>query len=48
MQKLYDEEAEELDPWTDSPSEVTEDDWRDYWGERECVIVVTTIRWTVG
>jgi len=35
MQKLYDEEAEELDPWTDSPSEVTEDDWRDYLGERE-------------
>jgi len=35
MQQLYDEEANELDPWTDSPNEVTEDDWRDYLGERE-------------
>ena len=31
---IYDEEAASLEPWKDSPSEVTEDDWRDYLGDK--------------
>ena len=31
---IYDEEAKQLEPWTDSPSEVIQEDWRDFWGDK--------------
>lgn len=31
---IYDEEAKELEPWKDSPSEVLEEDWRDFLGDK--------------
>lgn len=31
---IYDVESKSLEPWQDSPSEVTEDDWRDYLGDK--------------
>lgn len=35
LQELYEIETKELEPWTESPAEVTEDDWRDFLGNRE-------------
>lgn len=35
LHHIYDVEAKELEPWTESPAEVTEDDWRDLLGEKE-------------
>lgn len=35
LQHIYSEAAKELEPWTDSPSEITEDDWRDFLGDRQ-------------
>ena len=32
MDDVYASESEELDPWVDSPSEVSTYDWRDYLG----------------
>ncbi|KAL9053970.1 MAG: hypothetical protein Q9162_004460 [Coniocarpon cinnabarinum] len=34
MQKIYDVEDRELDPWADSPSEISRDDWREYLSKR--------------
>lgn len=34
LHRIYDEEAKQLEPWTPSPAEVTEDDWRDFLGDR--------------
>ncbi|GAP86315.1 putative mgs207 protein [Rosellinia necatrix] len=34
MHKIYDVEAKELEPWTPSPAEVTQDDWREFLGDR--------------
>lgn len=34
LHTIYDEEAKELEPWTDSPEEVTDGDWRDFLGDR--------------
>ncbi|KAK4039765.1 hypothetical protein C8A01DRAFT_36215 [Parachaetomium inaequale] len=31
---IYDEEAKTLEPWTDSPAEIAEDDWRDFLGDK--------------
>ena len=31
---IYDEEAKDLEPWKDSPSEVLEEDWRDFLGDK--------------
>lgn len=31
---IYDEEAKSLEPWTESPSEIVQDDWRDYLGDK--------------
>ncbi|KAI2473049.1 hypothetical protein F4781DRAFT_381658 [Annulohypoxylon bovei var. microspora] len=33
LHKIYDVEAQELEPWTPSPAEITEDDWRDFLGD---------------
>jgi hypothetical protein len=30
---IYDEEAKELEPWKPSPSEVAQDDWREFLGD---------------
>lgn len=35
LHKIYDKEAEELEPWEDSPGEVSKEDWRDFLGKRE-------------
>lgn len=34
LHTIYDYEARELEPWSDSPEEITDDDWRDFLGER--------------
>lgn len=31
---IYDEESKELEPWKESPSEIAEDDWRDFLGDK--------------
>ncbi|KAJ2897290.1 hypothetical protein MKZ38_004801 [Zalerion maritima] len=33
LNKIYEAEAEELEPWKESPCELTETDWRDYLGD---------------
>lgn len=38
LNAIYDKESEELEPWHDSPGEVSKDDWRDFLGKRECVL----------
>lgn len=35
LDRIYEEEAKQLDTWVDSPSEVSTDDWRDFLGKRE-------------
>lgn len=34
---MYETESKLLDPWADSPAEISTDDWRDYLGCREYV-----------
>jgi len=34
LHKIYEKEADELEPWKPSPSEVVPADWRDYLGDR--------------
>ncbi|KAJ8121643.1 hypothetical protein ONZ43_g1956 [Nemania bipapillata] len=34
LHKIYDVEAEELEPWKPSPAEVTRDDWREFLGDK--------------
>ncbi|KAK4231040.1 cell cycle checkpoint protein RAD17 [Podospora fimiseda] len=31
---IYDEEAKQLEPWKDSPSELLDEDWRDFLGDK--------------
>lgn len=35
LQKIYDEEAKSLEPWHESPAEITDSDWREYLGEKK-------------
>lgn len=35
LQKIYDEESKELEPWKDSLAEVTESDWRNFLGDKK-------------
>ncbi|KAL5121213.1 hypothetical protein ACEQ8H_000681 [Pleosporales sp. CAS-2024a] len=35
LNEIYEKEAEELEPWKDSPGEISRDDWRDFLGKRE-------------
>lgn len=35
--RVYETESKLLEPWTDSPGEISTDDWRDYLGCREYV-----------
>jgi hypothetical protein len=37
---IYDKEDEELEPWRDSPGEISKDDWRDFLGKREYVLQI--------
>lgn len=34
LHNIYSHEAKDLEPWTDSPAEIVEDDWRDFLGDR--------------
>lgn len=34
LHHIYDVEAKQLEPWVDSPAEVTEHDWRDFLGDK--------------
>jgi hypothetical protein len=34
LQHIYDEEAKELEPWQDSPAEISDSDWRDFLGDK--------------
>lgn len=35
LTRVYDAHSKELEPWTDSPCEISSDDWRDFMGKRE-------------
>ncbi|KAF1832361.1 hypothetical protein BDW02DRAFT_640822 [Decorospora gaudefroyi] len=35
LNDVYEKEAEQLEPWHDSPGEITKDDWREFLGKRE-------------
>jgi hypothetical protein len=35
LNDIYDKESKELEPWNDSPGEITLDDWREYLGNRK-------------
>ncbi|KAF1996725.1 hypothetical protein P154DRAFT_525417 [Amniculicola lignicola CBS 123094] len=35
LNEIYDKEVEELEPWVDSPAEITSEDWREFLGKRE-------------
>ncbi|PVH99172.1 hypothetical protein DM02DRAFT_594711 [Periconia macrospinosa] len=35
LNNIYDEEAKDLEPWKDSPGEISPEDWRDFLGKRE-------------
>lgn len=34
LQHIYSEEAKELEPWQDSPGEISDNDWRDFLGDK--------------
>lgn len=34
LHHIYEEESKSLEPWQDSPSEVIQDDWRDFLGDK--------------
>lgn len=34
LHHIYEEESKTLEPWKDSPSEVIQDDWRDFLGDK--------------
>lgn len=40
LNRLYESEAKVLEPWVDSPGEVSTDDWRDHLGYREYVLSI--------
>lgn len=40
LSDIYEKESKELEPWRDSPGEISTFDWRDYLGERRWVIFV--------
>jgi len=33
LDQIYEKESDELEPWQDSPGEISKDDWRDYLGD---------------
>lgn len=35
LNDIYEKESEELEPWRDSPGEISKEDWRDFLGKRE-------------
>lgn len=38
LTRIYEAESKLLEPWTDSPGEISADDWRDYLSCREYVV----------
>lgn len=39
LTRVYETESKLLDPWVDSPAEITADDWREHLGCREYVSI---------
>ena len=37
LNEIYEKESEQLEPWRDSPGEISQDDWRDFLGKRQYV-----------
>lgn len=37
LNDIYEDEAKKLEPWRDSPGEVSKHDWRDYLGNPQFV-----------
>ena len=35
LQTIYDEESKELEAWKDSPGEISDNDWRDFLGDKK-------------
>ena len=46
LHRIYESEASSLDPWADSPAEISTDDWRDYLGHREYVLHDSPFTWS--
>lgn len=44
LARLYESESKLLDPWVDSPAEITAEDWRDHLGCREYVVAFAASR----
>lgn len=42
LNDIYEKESEELEPWHDSPGEISKDDWRDFLGKREYATSIPT------
>lgn len=38
LHDIYEKEAGELEPWRDSPGEISVEDWREFLGKREYVM----------
>jgi hypothetical protein len=34
LQRIYDEESQQLEPWPESPAEISDADWRDFLGDK--------------
>lgn len=41
LNHIYDAESKHLEPWQDSPAEISKHDWRDFLGKREWVYGLT-------
>lgn len=37
LNAIWDDESKSLDPWEDSPGEISQEDWRDFLGKKEFV-----------
>jgi hypothetical protein len=46
--EMYEDESRNLEPWQDSPSEISRDDWRDYLGKREYETYLLHVQSTVA
>ena len=43
LHDIYEDEVKSLVPWVPSPSEVTEDDWQEFLGNREYVFCSSSL-----
>lgn len=44
---MYESESKVVEPWVDSPGEVSREDWRDYLGRREYVSLFGLLSGTI-